>query len=239
MNTSSRISNQARNTAFTLIELLVVVTIIAILAAMLLPVLQGVREKGKRSVCANNLRQIALSFGMYAAENGEIFPVWYVLGGLAVPYVIPDTEAQELTRYGLPDNVKGVWHCPSEEVPRGYAGGTPGGFNQDNYVVQTHLQGQFGYTGSLSPKKLGDPIGPLAGDYMTWWDFLSTWTGNHSRSSNRLHPDPEGYNQAFSDGHVTWYPKSAFPSGAPFAANSWMFDPDGAGAWPHYYWIEK
>lgn len=55
--------------AFTLIELLFVIAIIAILAALLMPALSLARAKGMRTACLNNLKQSALSFQLYAADN--------------------------------------------------------------------------------------------------------------------------------------------------------------------------
>lgn len=56
-------------TAFTLLELLVVVTIIAMLAAILLPVLGKAKLTGKRISCLNNLRQMSLTRKMYTDDN--------------------------------------------------------------------------------------------------------------------------------------------------------------------------
>jgi len=61
--------------AFTLIELLVVIAIIAVLAAMLFPVLARAREMARRSTCTSNLHQQGAAIMMYAQDFDEVFPV--------------------------------------------------------------------------------------------------------------------------------------------------------------------
>jgi len=54
-----------------LIELLVVVTIIGLLSALLLPALSGAKRKAVQIDCFNNVRQLHLANGLFAADSGR------------------------------------------------------------------------------------------------------------------------------------------------------------------------
>lgn len=66
-----------RRYAFTLLELLIVVTIIAALAALLMPALATAKDRAKTVKCAHTQKQLAGAFTQYLNDNNGFFPYIY------------------------------------------------------------------------------------------------------------------------------------------------------------------
>jgi len=60
---------------FTLVELLVVIAIIALLMSILMPALSRVKQLAYRMMCGTHLSGIGRGMNVYAAENGDKFPI--------------------------------------------------------------------------------------------------------------------------------------------------------------------
>ena len=105
-----------QSTAFTLIELLIVIAIIAILAALLLPVFQKARIRAYRAQCASNLRQIGLGMQLYEEDNEEKLMPGHLL---AVPN--PVTRNDYGGWAGVSNSyLRSTWVfvCPTDVTPK-------------------------------------------------------------------------------------------------------------------------
>jgi prepilin-type N-terminal cleavage/methylation domain-containing protein len=128
-----------KGTGFTLIELLVVIAIIAILAAILFPVLARARESARNSGCISNLNQLNKAMIMYIKDWDRKAPYCgnfydaienpYGAWGTdnlsaynTLPKIAPDPtkgpHAPATPKVGLLDPYvknKQVWKCPSDK----------------------------------------------------------------------------------------------------------------------------
>jgi prepilin-type N-terminal cleavage/methylation domain-containing protein len=115
--------------AFTLVELLVVVGIIAVLVAIMLPIVTRVRGSAINQICRNNLRQIGMGILAYCDHHRGRYADPVTLGGAACRRLVgerdPDDPAGPPETYGwsaLLDGLGylsadratgGVWVCPA------------------------------------------------------------------------------------------------------------------------------
>lgn len=108
---------------FTLVELLAVIAIIAILIALFLPAVQSARESARRTLCANNLKQIAVALANYQTSNNA-----YPAGALyywraswlvgALPFI---EEGEVASRLNYTEGPFPFWNTNSSSAPNNCA----------------------------------------------------------------------------------------------------------------------
>lgn len=82
----------------TLVELLVVIAIIALLAALIIPAIQRVRESHNRLQCANHLRQLYFGFSTYHNDHGSLPAGLYGPVAASGPITPPGTTSSDINR---------------------------------------------------------------------------------------------------------------------------------------------
>ncbi|MEM1353398.1 MAG: prepilin-type N-terminal cleavage/methylation domain-containing protein [Planctomycetota bacterium] len=145
--------------AFTLIELLVVISIIALLIAILLPVLGSARESGRNAQCLSNLKQWGVALEVFKGENDGLLPkAQHEVGGSA-----KDDSSPLMWYNALPELIDAgkytdiydgsstreysnanIWWCPQARDEFG-VGGFTGSGNAFDYAFNTILDGSNSY----------------------------------------------------------------------------------------------
>jgi prepilin-type N-terminal cleavage/methylation domain-containing protein len=126
---------------FTLVEMLVVIAVIAILAALLLPVLSDTKRKAQRTTCLNNLRQINLGVRMYSDDSHDVSPSpgWAGLASTNVPSIYSGYKALMKHYVGLNGASSAqdkLFQCPADAF---YANWIVAPTGPPIYFVQTSL----------------------------------------------------------------------------------------------------
>lgn len=91
---------------FTLVEVLVVAALVALLAAIALPVLSSAREKGRSATCQAHQKQILLAVAQYATDADSFLPRMYYHEGQQIV-----TWYEVLTPY---TKNRQVFRCPTD-----------------------------------------------------------------------------------------------------------------------------
>ena len=115
---------------FTLVELLVVIAVIALLMAILMPVLRRAQDQAMRILCGNREKNLLLAFTMYADTHNNQLP----RSGGYWPWDVPMNTRNQLLRCMGVDVDSFSYNDASENpgdmtfsVPTGYGGGSSGG----------------------------------------------------------------------------------------------------------------
>ncbi|MHB9037316.1 MAG: prepilin-type N-terminal cleavage/methylation domain-containing protein [Armatimonadota bacterium] len=103
-----------KRTGFTLIELLVVIAIIAILAAILFPVLSSAKENARVASCQSNLKQLGYAFQMYLDDSNGRYPYGMAVSNWSDTSVYPWKQIAKYTTAKNMASLKGtILMCPS------------------------------------------------------------------------------------------------------------------------------
>jgi prepilin-type N-terminal cleavage/methylation domain-containing protein/prepilin-type processing-associated H-X9-DG protein len=214
---------------FTLLELLVVVAIIAILGALLLPVLSQAKNKGQSAACINNLHQLGMGLQAFLSDHHH-YPVNQIN---KKPASGPESDqfwtgqvahgAFGIAELSTNFNQNGVWRCPSARwssdllrdaafPPSSY------GYNDDKYnSLHTQLRSpdqMFGLQGhynldskSFAPISESEIIAPsdmmaIADSFQADWLFMRRPIEAFEEFGNVLTRHLGKGNVLFCDGHV-------------------------------------
>lgn len=214
---------------FTLIELLVVIAVIAILAAILLPVFAKARERARQTQCLSNLKQLGAALIEYAGDWDDTMP-----NKNAIPdsfKTVPDYNehwkwcllpyAKSRDLFLCPSNLIG-WNDPRDYLYRGSTlpDSSVQVTNKDyrfpaSYGINTliYFAGSpedetdagtviTDYRDPTSMIALGECLFPWGAGTINPICFFSNWDNNAHPNTGRIFVHGKRTNYAFLDGHV-------------------------------------
>ena len=250
MNCASN-RKQRKTNKFSLIELLITISVIAILAALLLPALNKARGKARDILCSGNLKQLSSYMFLYIEQNNDVIPAAF--GNANTPgkwqdmlYALIAPGEQFADKYYLTKLNKDTWYpknkvfaCPASGPCNIAVSSRHYGINSSGFLYEDGRASSFGfasYYGKPYAMKLGRIKSPSRRaalfDIDKWGSYPESYAKVYSDlykgSDNGVavwrHRDGDGLNVNFADGHVETRRKNSIPN---YAAS---LVPDG------YFW---
>lgn len=212
-NPTSRRRVKQYPAAFTLVELLVVIGIVALLVAILLPALTHARETARRAACLSNLRQVHMTFFLYAQANHDRVPIGYRANNRQFDSMVYSATAHRFVLFGLlyqSGFMKDprVFFCPSEVDPQSLLNSATNPWPPGNPAKQVYA-GYAGRSETLIPDNLAT-AGPDAMPKLVNFrnkailaDLFHTPTRLDTRHRT-------GINVLQGDGSAHWVPRPNF-----------------------------
>lgn len=132
-----------RRRAFTIVEMLTVIAVIAVLLAITLPAISGVRGTARAGRCQSNLRQLGVAATSYALQNHDRYPaaILYELTGSGLATKCWDYEqgADGSVRAGIlwafMSSPADVQQCPDFLGPSTFGSDPHTGYNYNTTYI--------------------------------------------------------------------------------------------------------
>ncbi len=238
-----------RTAAFTLIELLTVIAIIAILAAILIPVAGTVRESARAARCGSNIRQVGQALLMFVNDNEGFAPPGRddarheAAGGSGATslastyfYVLWPYVYDSLDTLVVPDNtvtlnssVENVFHCPTRYASYPNASEAPAHMFVSRQTESFSIAYSYAINTMAAPDRhprVMIPVDSMSAPSLTVAiveDYY--WYATENSYFNRFGVLPHNgtANFVFFDGHVERLRRGEFPGQAFEAAKRSVF----------------
>lgn len=176
-----------RISGFTLMEILVTIGVMAILLAMLFPVLGRSVDTAKSAKCLSNLKQISVGAALYANDTSLALPLttW---PDVIWPYLSPSANT---TSFNLSRGTKTVLWCPAATLVPG------AGLNHQGNM-------SYGINGTYYAGKNLLQIDVPKSRLYAFIDCVPHKSNVFANGLDAIPTDrhPGGLNVAFADGHV-------------------------------------